>query len=204
VTHPAIDLGAHSGRLYDKGRSFVWQALWHVTSHLIFQKWWFPSRFRPALLRAFGATIGDNVVIRQDVRIHWPWRLVIGGPAWIGHGAWILNLAEVVIEPNVCLSQEALLCTGSHDRKDVAFEHANAPIHVERGAWVCARATLLPGATVGDHAIVPAGSVVRGHVAPFSISGQAVPANTDIVPVAPIDGRETEARTGGAERRPSE
>lgn len=180
MTHPGLNLGRHTGRRYDKGRSRHWQALWHATSHLAFQKWWFPSRFRPALLRAFGADVDDGVVIRQDVRIHWPWRLTIDGPAWVGHGAWILNLADVVIGRDACVSQEALLCTGSHDRNDVAFEHANAPIHLEQGAWVCARAIVLPGTTVGDHAIVAAGAVVRGTVAPSAVvtAQQTAPAGT--------------------------
>ena len=169
MTHPALDLRAHSGKRYEKGRPLPWQVAWHVVSHLVFQKWWFPARLRPAVLRAFGATIGDGVLIRQDVRIHWPWRLTVAGPAWIGHGAWILNLADVVIEPDVCLSQEALLCTGSHDRKDVAFEHDNGPIRLGAGSWVCARAVVLPGTTIGDHAIVPAGVVARGDVRAGSV-----------------------------------
>lgn len=166
MTTPGLDLSAHTGRRYDKGRPVAWQVAWHVVSHLVFQRWWFPGRFRPAVLRAFGARIGDGVVIRQDVRIHWPWRLRIDGPAWVGHGAWLLNLDDVVIGENACISQEALLCTGSHDRHDPAFEHANAPITVGRGAWVCARAVVLPGSEVGAHAIVGAGAVVRGRVEP--------------------------------------
>jgi putative colanic acid biosynthesis acetyltransferase WcaF len=169
LTNPGLNLGLHTAGNYEKGRSLFWQALWHATSHLIFQKWWFPGRFRPALLRAFGARVDDSVVIRQGVRIHWPWRLTIEGPAWIGHGAWILNLADVAIGPNGCVSQEALLCTGSHDRHDIAFEHANAPIEVGSGAWVCARAVVLPGTVVGEHAVVGAGAVVSGVVAPYSV-----------------------------------
>jgi putative colanic acid biosynthesis acetyltransferase WcaF len=173
MTTPALDLGRHTGRRYDKGRSLPWQVLWHAASHLLFQKWWFPARLRPALLRAFGARIGAGVVIRQDVRIHWPWRLEVAGPSWIGHGAWILNLADVVIERDVCVSQEALLCTGTHDRHDTAFEHRNEPIRLGRGAWVCARAVVLPGTVVGDHAIVAAGAVVRGTVAPSAVVAAA-------------------------------
>ena len=165
MTAPDLDLRSHTGRNYDKGRSVVWQALWHACSHLLFQKWWFPARLRPAMLRAFGARIGDDVVIRQDVRVHWPWRLTVLGPAWIGQGAWIMNLADVLIEDNACVSQDAMLCTGSHDRRDPAFEHANAPIRLGSASWVCARAVLLPGTTVDAHVVVPAGAVVRGHVA---------------------------------------
>jgi putative colanic acid biosynthesis acetyltransferase WcaF len=119
--------------------------------------------------------VSDDVVIRQDVRIHWPWKLRIDGPAWIGHGAWILNLDHVVIDRDVCLSQEAFLCTGSHDRSDPAFEHTNAPIALRRGAWVCARAVVLPGTTVGENAIIGAGAVVRGDLAPSSTISAATP-----------------------------
>jgi len=169
MTTPALDLRLHAGRNYDKGRGLLWQVAWHVVSHAVFQKWWLPARLRPAILRSFGATIGQDVLIRQQVRIHWPWRLRIQGPAWIGHGVWILNLDEVVIEPHACVSQEAMLCTGSHDRHDPAFEHRNGPITVRKGAWVCARSVALAGTDIGEHALVEAGVTVRGRVAPGAV-----------------------------------
>ncbi|TCK20936.1 acetyltransferase [Pseudonocardia endophytica] len=186
MTTPWLDLGSHSGRNYSKGRPVAWQILWHATSNLVFKKWWFPSRLRPALLRVFGAEVDDSVRIREDVRIHWPWRLHINGPAWIGHGAWILNLEQVTIARDVCLSQEALLCTGSHDRHDPAFEHANAPITLERGAWVCARAVVLAGTVVGDHAIVGAGAVVHGTIAPSAtVTQTAKPTTAPVLSSSP-------------------
>ncbi|MFP5023355.1 LbetaH domain-containing protein [Pseudonocardia phyllosphaerae] len=161
MTTPDLNLAAHTGHRYEKGRSLPWQIAWHVVSNAVFQKWWFPARLRPAVLRAFGAEVGDGVLIRQEVRIHWPWRLRIEGPAWIGHGAWLLNLDEITVAAHACISQEALLCTGSHDRHDPGFEHTNAPIAVGRGAWVCARATLLAGTVVEPHAIVGSGVVAH-------------------------------------------
>lgn len=38
------------------------------------------------------------------------------------------------------------------------------PVVVQRGAWICTRALLLPGANVGRYAIVSAASVVDGEV----------------------------------------
>lgn len=164
MTTPDLDLSTHTARNYDKGRPLHWVVPWHVVSNLAFKKWWFPARFRPALLRAFGARVTDDVNIREEVHIQWPWHLRIDGPTWIGQGVFILSVAEVHIERDVCLSQDVMVCAGSHDRNDPGFEHVNTPVRIERGAWLCARAIVLPGTTVGDHAVVGAGAVVRGSV----------------------------------------
>ena len=141
---------------------------WFATMNLVFMKWWFPARLRPALLRAFGADIGDRVLIRHRVRILWPWKLTIGHDCWIGEDAWLLDLEPITIEHDVCISQGALLCTGSHDHRDPAFEYDNAPIRIGAGAWIAARATVLRGTTVAAGHVVPAGRVLSAVQVPIS------------------------------------
>lgn len=155
------DLRSFTGAGYDKQRSILWQAAWFAVMNLVFMKWWLPARFRPAILRAFGARVGERVLIRHRVRVLWPWKLSIGDDCWIGEGAWLLNLEPITIEDDVCLSQEAFLCTGSHLHRDAAFEFDNAPIHVGAGAWVAARATVLRGSTIPAGEVVPGGAVHR-------------------------------------------
>ncbi|MFD1506965.1 putative colanic acid biosynthesis acetyltransferase [Georgenia yuyongxinii] len=170
------DLRGFTGRGYDKGRGLPWQAAWMLISGAVFVRWWCPASVRAVILRMFGATVGDRVLVRHRVRIHWPWKLTIGDDSWVGEGAWILNLEPVTIGSNVCISQDVLLCTGSHDHRSPTFEFDNGPITIGDGAWVAARATVLrgvrvgPGAVVGATALmtsdVPAGATVlapRGH-----------------------------------------
>jgi putative colanic acid biosynthesis acetyltransferase WcaF len=126
----------------------------------VFMSWWLPARFRPGLLRIFGADIGQGVLIRHRVRILWPWKLTVGDDCWIGEGAWLLNLEDITIGHDVCISQEAFLCTGSHDHNDPAFDFDNAPIRIGVGAWIAARATVLRGTDVPEGAVVTAGAVV--------------------------------------------
>ena len=161
-------LGDFTGAGYDKGRSVLWQAAWQLVSSVLVMPWFVPPKARVAVLRAFGATIGTGVKLRAGVRVHWPWKLTIGDDTWIGERVWILNLEPVTIGSDVCVSQDAFLCTGSHDHRSPSFEFDNAPIRIEDGAWVAARATVLRGVTVGADAVVGATALVTKDVAPGS------------------------------------
>lgn len=164
VAAVARDLAGFTGVGYDKGRSTAIQAAWFAVMNLVFCKWWCPARLRVMLLRAFGATIGDGVLIRHRVRVLWPWKLTVGDDCWIGEDAWLLNLEPITIGHDVCLSQGAYLCTGSHDRHSPTFEFANLPITIGDGAWVATQASVLCGVTVGPGATVAAGAVVTRDV----------------------------------------
>jgi putative colanic acid biosynthesis acetyltransferase WcaF len=100
------------------------------------------------------------------VTIHWPWKLSVGEDSWIGAGAWLLNLEPITIGSDVCISQWALVCTGSHHADDPTFEFDNAPITIEDGAWIAARSTILRGVTIGADSVVGAGTVVAKDVPP--------------------------------------
>lgn len=161
---PRRNLAGFTGAGYKRGRNPLWQIAWLLVSGLIVIRWWCPPRLRVVVLRLFGATIGDNVLIRHRVRIHWPWKLIVGDNSWIGEDVWILNLEPVVIGDDVCISQGVMLCTGSHDRTSQTFEFDNAPIVVEDGAWIAARATVLRGSRIGRDSVIGATALIAGNV----------------------------------------
>ncbi len=153
-------LAQFTGKGYDKGRSPLVCAAWALVAEPLNRSILCPPSVRAKVLRAFGAQIGENVNIRNGVRIHWPWKLSIGDNSWVGVDSYLLNLEPITIGEDVCISQQAFLCTGSHDASDQAFEFDNAPIVIEDGAWVAARATVLRGVTVGRDAVVGATALV--------------------------------------------
>lgn len=163
------ELGGFSGHGYDIGRNKLVQALWLSVSGTFFMRWWCPAQLRVAVLRWFGADIGEHVLVRHRVRVHWPWKLSIGDNSWIGEGAWLLNLEPITIGANVCISQDALLCTGSHNALSRTMEFDNAPIVIGDGAWVAVRAVVLRGVTIGPGATVAAGAVVAQDVPPGGV-----------------------------------
>lgn len=57
---PLRDLPAFTLAGYDKGRGLLTQALWFAVMNTLFMAWFCPARLRVALLRAFGARIGEG------------------------------------------------------------------------------------------------------------------------------------------------
>ena len=162
-------LAGFTGAGYERGRPVPVQVAWMLVSGLVVMRWWCPARVRVAVLRAFGARIGQGVLIRHGVRIHWPWKLTVGDNSWIGEGAYLLNLEPISIGSDVCISQQAMLCTGSHDLRSPTFEYDNGPIVIEDGAWVAARATVLRGVTIGAGAVVGATALATKDVPPGAV-----------------------------------
>lgn len=145
----------------DRGRSGPVVAAWYLCKCFFFLTplpW--PVAFKRALLRFFGASIGSGVVIKPGVNILFPWKLSIEEHAWIGEESWLLNFEPIEIGPHACVSQRAFLCGGNHDFHARDFAYRNGPIRVERGAWVGASAFVAPGTTIGEYAVITAGSVV--------------------------------------------
>lgn len=155
---------------YETGRSLAVRVAWFAIGSPLLRCAILPSSsFRVALLRWFGASIGKGAVIKPGVRVKFPWKLRMGSHCWVGEDCWIDNLAVVTLGNNVCLSQGVYLCTGSHDWKDPSFGLITRSIRVDDGAWVAARASVGPGATIAEHAVAGFGSVVTGYIPPYEI-----------------------------------
>ena len=165
-----VDLSRYDNRLYSPGRSRLVCALWYFVSLLVFESGWIPfGAVKRLLLRLFGAEVGRGLVIKPQVWIKYPWRLVVGDHCWIGQGVCIDNLADVQLGNHVCISQQVYLCTGSHDYHKPSFDLITRPVAVDDGAWLGAQALVLGGVSIGANAIVAAGSIVTSDVSPAAI-----------------------------------
>jgi len=160
----------YDNRDFDRGAPFWKEALWMLVKSIFFLNpipW--PSALRLELLRLFGARMGRGVVIRSQVNITFPWRFSVGDDVWIGEEALILSLAPVTLESDICISQRAFLCTGSHDFHAPAFNLVTKPIIVRRGCWIAAQAFIAPGVEIGEGSMVSAGSAVLASVPPRTL-----------------------------------
>jgi putative colanic acid biosynthesis acetyltransferase WcaF len=170
-----VDLETFDQQSFVRGKPIWLEALWLIVQGLLFSSWVPGSAHRRFVLRLFGASIARGVCIKPRVRVKFPWRLSIAKNSWIGEDVWIDNLADVSIGTDCCLSQGAYICTGSHDWSRSTFNLITRPVRLENGCWICARATVGPGVTVGEGAVLTIGSVATSDLVAWTVY-QGVPA----------------------------
>ncbi len=146
---------------------------WNLVAALLFRPSprIFFNGWRCALLRAFGAKIGSDVVITSSVKVWFPWELEIGDASWIGSKVEIYNFAKVKIGSQTVVSQYTYLCTGTHDYKKSNFPLIFFPITIGDEAWVASSVFVAPGITIGSGAIIAANSVVVKDQPEWTICG---------------------------------
>ncbi|MEM0985414.1 MAG: WcaF family extracellular polysaccharide biosynthesis acetyltransferase [Pseudomonadota bacterium] len=161
---PSLDISANRSAIKWSNKALVGRVLWAM-AHPFFA--WTPRPlwvWRRALLRLFGASIGDLVQIYPSVRITIPWNLSIGKDSSVGDRATLYALGPISIGRAVTISQNSHLCAGSHDYRRSDMKLIKPPITIGDGAWICADAFIGPGVDIGEHAIVGARAVVTTSV----------------------------------------
>lgn len=126
---------------------------------------------RILLLRLMGAKIGKSVGLYRGFEVRDPWKLKIGDNTLIGHKALLDARKGLIIGSNVNLSNEVMIWSLHHDYNDEFFEIIGDKVIIEDYAWICSRAIILPGVTIGKGAVVAAGSVVTKDVEPYTVVG---------------------------------
>ena len=164
------DLESYNNYPYHPGGSTLKRILWNYVNAVVFKSSLFPVySFKVALLRLFGAKIGNQVEFKPGVSIKYPWHLTVGNEVWIGENVWIDCLVPVTIGHNVCLSQGAVILTGSHNYKKTSFDLITGSVVLEDGVWIGAAAIVNQGITIGSHAVLATGSIATKNLEPYSI-----------------------------------
>ena len=104
------------------------RALWLLIYILLFRYTLVPfNSWRVFLLRLFGAQIGCNVLVYPSVKIWAPWNLFVGSGSVIGPNVILYNIDKIIIGEDVTLSQNAHICTASHNINSKHRELQHAP-----------------------------------------------------------------------------
>lgn len=162
-TASLVDLSRYDQSWFDRGRSGWIVLLWWLVQAIAFPLTPHPlNGLRIALLRLFGAQIGDRVIIRPTARFTFPWKVKIGDHSWIGDDVVFYSLEHIHIGQHSVISQKCYLCTGSHDIHDPAFNLNVAPITIGNGVWIATDCFIGAGVYIGSNAVIGARSSVFG------------------------------------------
>lgn len=165
-----VDLSRYDNSWYHHGKPLWFRVLWMICEAVFLRNpLVLSSKVKVLLLRAFGAKLGEGVVIKPAVAIKHPWLLEVGAHSWIGENSWIDNLAMVRLGQSCVLSQGCMLLTGNHDYRSAGFDLKVGEITLGDCAWVGARAVVCPGVVMGEGSVLSVSSTATRNLDAWSI-----------------------------------
>ena len=122
---------------------------------------------RHALLRELLAEAGDGAVIRPPFHCDYGYNIRIGLGVLFNFNYVVLDVVAVTVGARTQIGPAVQIYTADHPR-DPSVRRTGAefgrPIRIGQDVWIGGGAIILPGVTIGDNAVIGAGSVVTRYV----------------------------------------
>jgi acetyltransferase-like isoleucine patch superfamily enzyme len=123
---------------------------------------------------------GRRVLLDYDTYIRYPHKVSIGNDVAINRGCRIYpslltKSATITLEDGVVLGPQVTFFGAGQDPRSSKLADIAESIVVQRGAYIGGNSTIRYGVTIGEHAVVAAGSVVVSDVPANTVVG-GVPA----------------------------
>ncbi|MEZ0540997.1 DapH/DapD/GlmU-related protein [Fibrella arboris] len=128
------------------------------------------DQVRKQLSTIIGTEIDESTAIFPPFHTNFGRFTKLGKNVFINHACSFLDIGGIAIEDDVQMGPRVNLTSENHpldptDRQTLIPR----PIVVKRNAWIGAGATILPGVTIGENAVVAAGAVVSRDVPPNTV-----------------------------------
>ncbi|RZK53597.1 MAG: sugar O-acetyltransferase, partial [Pedobacter sp.] len=124
-----------------------------------------PQEIRSFLSEIVGSTIDSTVNVFTPLYINYGKHTKIGKNVFINFDCVFLGLGGITIEDDVFIAPKvSILSEGHPTSRDDRHSLVPKAIHIKKNAWIGAGATILPGVTIGENAVVAAGAVVSKDV----------------------------------------
>ncbi|PHN06867.1 acetyltransferase [Flavilitoribacter nigricans DSM 23189 = NBRC 102662] len=131
---------------------------------------------RAILGEIIGTPVEESTTLFPPFHTNVGRHISLGKNVFINHACSFLDLGGIVIEDDVMIGPRVNITSEDHP-VEVATRKTLVPaaVVIKKNAWIGAGATILPGVTVGENAVVAAGAVVNRDVPPNTVVG-GVPA----------------------------
>ncbi|MGH9133081.1 MAG: DapH/DapD/GlmU-related protein [Ilumatobacteraceae bacterium] len=100
-------------------------------------------------------SIGDRCLIGRGSGIVGHLRIEIGDDVWTGHNVYITDQNHGYDDPAVPIGRQVM---------------PERPVRIGAGSWLGFGTVVLPGATIGEHVVIGANSVVTGEIPSYTVA----------------------------------
>ena len=117
----------------------------------------------PALLKELLGKTGDSLWVEPPFHCDYGWNIEVGENFFANDNLTILDVGKVTIGKNVMIAPNVSIYTAGHpvhpDSRNSGYEYG-IPITIGDNVWIGGSVVILPGVTIGNNAVIGAGSVV--------------------------------------------
>lgn len=118
---------------------------------------------RLEILQSLLGKCGDRVYIEDGVHMSYGRNVYLEGSFYANYNLTVVDDGKVYIGDRTMIGPSVTICTTGHPAYPLYREmvaHCSLEIRIGRNVWIGSNAVILPGVTIGDNAIIGAGSVV--------------------------------------------
>lgn len=163
---------------------FLWDAFDKTALSLIVP---FSIPFRRLIGKHLFKACGAAMIAEENVRFNFGHLLELGDGVFFNRGVFLDSKGGIMLGAAVGLAEDVRIFTHSHSEAS-HIERTYGKVVVQDYAKIYAGATIMPGVTIGEQAIVAAGAMVNSDVPPNMVVAG--------IPARIIRERKTGGRTG--------
>lgn len=135
-----------------------------------------PEELRTLFSQLIGKPVDASFALFPPFYTECGKNISVGKNVFINCGCHFQDQGGVTIGDDVLIGSQVVFATINHGRHPQERGDLHpAPIRIGNGVWIGSHVTVLPGVTIGDHAIVAAGAVVTRDIPAGMVAG-GVPA----------------------------
>ncbi|MDE6893321.1 MAG: sugar O-acetyltransferase [Lachnospiraceae bacterium] len=135
-----------------------------------------PEEIREIMGRLTGKKVDDSFRMFPPFYTDFGKNITIGKDVFINSGCHFQDQGGIEIGDGALIGHNVVLATINHALEpEENRKNHYAPIKIGAHVWIGSNATILPGVTLGEYAVVAAGAVVTKDVPPLTVVG-GVPA----------------------------
>ena len=131
-----------------------------------------PAAMRALFSRLTGVRVDESFRLMQPFYTDFGKNIRVGRNVFVNHACEFMDRGGITIGDDVLIGPKVNLVTINHPLDPTRRRSTYcAPIVIEKGAWLGASVSVMPGVTIGEYAVVAANAVVTRDVPAYNVVG---------------------------------